>query len=52
MASLLLATSCYWGPLPLAFIDLEKAYDSLPRLTLWCVLAEELEVSADIRTGI
>ena len=40
------------GPLALAFIDLEKAYDRLPRVTLWRVLAEELEVPEDIRTGI
>ena len=36
----------------LAFIDLGKAYDGLPRFTLWCVLAKELEVPVDIRTGI
>ena len=52
MTYLLLAASCHRGPLALAFIDLEKAYDRLPRLSLWRVLAEELEVPADIRTGI
>ena len=52
MTYLLLAASRHRGPLALAFIDLEKAYDRLPRLTLWRVLAEELEVPADIRTGI
>ena len=49
---LLLAASCHQGPLALAFIDLEKAYDRAPRFTFWQVLAEELEVLADIRTGI
>ena len=52
MTYLLLAASRHPGPLALAFIDLEKAYDRLPRLTLWRVLAEELEVPADVRTGI
>ena len=36
----------------LAFIDLEKAYNHLPRVTLWYMLAEVLEVPVDIRTGI
>ena len=35
----------------MAFIDLEKAYDCLPRVTLWRVLAE-LEVPVDIIFGI
>ena len=51
MTYLLLAASRHHGPLALAFINLEKAYDRLPRLTLWRVLAEELEVPEDIRTG-
>ena len=52
MTYLLLATSHHRRPLVLAFINLEKAYNRLPRLTLLRVLAEELEVPADIRTGI
>ena len=52
MNYLLLAASHHCGPLALAFINLEKAYDRLPRLTLWHVLAEDLKVLADIRTGI
>ena len=52
MTYLLLAASCHGTSLVLASIDLEKAYDRLPRLTLCCVLAEELEVPVDIRTGI
>ena len=51
MTYLLLAASCYWGPLVLTFINLEKAYDRLLRFTLWHLLAE-LKVPADIRTGI
>ena len=39
-------------PLVLAFIDLEKTYDWLPKVTFWCVLADELEVPAGIRFGI
>ena len=49
---LLLAASHQWGPLALAFIDLEKAYNGVPRTTLWRILAEELEVPADIQTGV
>ena len=49
---LLLAASRHQGPLALAFIDLEKAYDWVPRTTLWRVLAEELEVPVDIWTGV
>ena len=49
---LLLAASHQRGPLALAFLDLEKAYDWLPRVTLWRVLAAELEVPEPIRTGI
>ena len=49
---LLLAASHHRGPLALAFIDLEKAYDRIPRTTLWRVLAEELEVVADIWTRV
>ena len=52
MTYLLLAASHHHRPLALAFIDLDKAYDRLPRLTLWRVPAEELKVPADIRTGI
>ena len=37
---LLLAASCQWDPLELAFIDLAKAYDWLPMATLWLMLAE------------
>ena len=40
---LFLAASHHKGPLALAFIDLEKAYNWLPRVALWHVLAE-LEV--------
>ena len=36
----------------LTFIDLEKAYNWVPRTTLWWVLAEELEVLADIQTVV
>ena len=49
---LLLAASRHWGPLALTFINLQKAYDRVPRTTFWRVLAEELEVLADIRTGV
>ena len=49
---LLLAASHQRGPLALAFLDLEKAYDRLPRVTLWRVLAAEQEVPEPIRTGI
>ena len=49
---LLLAASCQWDPLELAFIDLAKAYDWLPMATLWLMLAEELEVPDDGRIGI
>ena len=47
-----LVASHHLGPLALAFIDLKKAYDQLPRATLWHILAEELEVLVDILTGI
>ena len=49
---LLLAASWYWGPLLFAFIDFKKAFDWLPWVNLWCMLAEELEVLEDIRTDI
>ena len=49
---LLLAASHHQGPLALAIIELGNAYNWLPRITLWCVLAEELEVLADIKTSI
>ena len=49
---LLLVASRHRGPLALAFIDLEKAYDQVPKTTLWQVLAEELEVLADMQTGV
>ena len=49
---LLLAASRHQGPLALAFIELGNACKWLPRVTLWCVLAEELEVLADIRISI
>ena len=49
---LLLAASYQRGPQALAFLDLEKAYNWLPRVTLWRVLAVELEVSEPIRTSI
>ena len=49
---LLFVASHHWGPLALAFIDLEKAYNQFPWVTLWCMLAEELVVLPDIWTGI
>ena len=49
---LLLAASCQWKTLALASINLEKAYNQLPRVALWCMLAEELEVPEDIRTSM
>ena len=49
---LLLVAYHHQGPLVVAFIDLEKAYDQLPRVILWHMLAEELKVPVDIRTGI
>ena len=49
---LLLASSHQSGPLALAFLDLQKTYDWLPRVTLWHILAAELEVPEPIRTVI
>jgi len=40
------------GPVALGFIDLTKAYDSVPRARLWSVLADELGVAADLQDGI
>ena len=36
----------------MVFIDIEKAYDRIPRATLWRALAEELEIPQDIYEGI
>ena len=52
LTHLLLVAFFWWCPLALAFLDLEKAHNQLPRVTLWCVLAEELKVPEDIRAGI
>ena len=49
---LLLAASCHRGSPVLTFINLKKTYDWLPRVALWCMLAWELKVLEDIRTGI
>ena len=49
---LLLAASHQRGPLALAFLNHEIAYDRLPRVILWRVLAAELEVPEPIRTGV
>ena len=49
---LLLVASRHWGPLALAFIDLIKVCDQLPRVAFWHTLAEDMEVPKDIRTGI
>ena len=49
---LLLVPSCYQGPLVLPFIDLDEAYEQLPRAALWYMLAEQLELLVDIRTSI
>ncbi len=40
------------GPLAVAFLDLEKAYDRVPRRQLWVVFAEELGVPLDIQLGL
>ena len=37
------------GPLAVAFLDLEKAYDRVPRRRLWEVFAQELDIPPDIQ---
>ena len=51
MMYLLLVAPHHWEPLALAFINL-KAYNWLPRVALWRILAEKLKVLADIQTSI
>ena len=52
MTYLLQAAAAGRGSLAVAFIDLEKAYDRVPRLLLWEVLARELGVPTDLLSGI
>lgn len=49
---LLLAAADNRGPLAIAFIDLEKAYDRIPRDRLWQVFASELDMPSDLYEGI
>jgi hypothetical protein len=38
--------------LALCFVDLQKAYDSVPRAKLWAALETELDIPVDIVTII
>ena len=49
---LMIATAARRGLLVVAFIDLEKAYDMIPRAHLWQILAEDVGVPDDLRAGL
>ena len=40
------------GPLAVAFLDLEKAYDRVPHRRLWSVFVEELGISPAVHLGL